>query len=252
MLSYVRMFYFCPEKHVVNDGFECFQFSDSHLEYIQKLSAFQGSVVDNAQLPELDNESSTYGLVIPQLDENQITKPIIHTDLPFDFYTGFDPLFNNENGKKLSIFIFKDIGKYWSEINKNDNSDYRMGIFITNEQINISHLESRTDHTPCLKCHYLNVLGNYMAEDNRNNEWQQFFHYLMKNDLSSLASRPLVQSEQALLAGILYQVTASRLIFGYASRDGFTPFDCGAIHMTSLSKTKAKMHWNYQCECSKR
>ncbi|EPJ2215907.1 hypothetical protein VCSRO199_1054 [Vibrio cholerae] len=250
MLSYVKKFSFCHKNHIINDGNECFTFASEDLNYIQELSVLQGTVIENSKLPELYYESCPYDLVIRQSQDNQIAKPVIYTDLPFDFDKGISPLFNEKGDKKLSIFIFKDIEKYWSEINRKDNNDYRMGIFFTNEQINISHFESHNDHTPCLKCHYLNTLGNHIEEDRRNNEWQQFFHYLMKNDLGQLTTRALTDSEYALILGILYQVTASRVLSGYCNHDGFSRFDCGAIHLTSLSKTKAKMYWNYMCGCS--
>ncbi|OOE51969.1 hypothetical protein [Salinivibrio kushneri] len=252
MYSYIKPFKYCPTNHIVNDGFECFEFSDNHLDYIEKLSPRQGRVIETIRLPELAQQGCPYDLTIPQLPKNVISNIVIHSDIIFDFSSFFDPVFNNKTGKTLSLFIFQDLGSYWSKINTMDNSDYRMGVFLTNEQINISHLESKENHTPCLNCHYLNVIGNHIEQDPRNNEWQQFFHFLMKQELGAIASRPLRSAEHALVAGIVHQIATGRLVAGSSNTAGISPFDCGAIHLSDLNKSQAKMHWNYQCGCAQR
>lgn len=249
MYSYIKPFSYCSVNCTANDGSECFEFSDKHLDYISWLSSKQGKVIETDQLPALAKRGCPYDLIVPQSPQNLISRLVIHSDISYDFSSLFDSVFKNKIGNSLSLFIYHDLEKYWSEINKPDNNDYRMGIFFTNCQMNISHLESKKDYTPCLNCHYLNVIGNHMNQDPRNNEWQQFYHYLMKRELGAIASQPLCSAEHALVAGIVHQIVIGRFVSGSTNTSGFSPFDGGAIHLFDFNKSQAKMHWNYQCGC---
>ncbi|NHB98551.1 hypothetical protein [Photorhabdus stackebrandtii] len=251
MYYYVRPFNVDMENKIINDGEECYEFSEQHKNYLSMVSKYNGSIINSNLLRHFQFKNCPYEILIPQDEKYSISEIIIKSDIDNNIGKLLTESIKSDTGNSLTILLYQDINEYLDNLNQEQNSDYLMGAFLTNEQLNISHLVSQKDHTPCLKCHFYNVIGDYTSNVKAKNEWQQFFSFMMKNDFGSLSSRELMQNDKQYISSILYSIIMTRFISGYNNNQkSISPFMSYIFHIKELITHKSKMYWNDSCGCS--